>query len=147
MSVPRLRDWQRILAGCVTLWMAVMSADLPTLHACAMHSVGAVPGADARMGGMSGMSGASFTAPNVNGLSLVITVASSAPVRHGFPSGIICDSGRPFRNGRPYSTEIVAPLTVHVVFSWGLPPLPVPVETVVCDINGPARHTAASTPM
>src|SRR5262249_40116743 len=75
---------------------------------------------------------------------VVMIVATSAPVRHGCPAGIICDSGRPLSDGRPYSMEMFAPPIVHVVFACGLPPLPVPVTTVFCADAVPATSTAAS---
>src|SRR4029079_12602661 len=69
---------------------------------------------------------------------LVIVVASSAPVRHGFPAGIISASGRPLRYGRPYSSVMAAPSTVHSDFTCGLPPPPVPVCVVLCSASGTA---------
>jgi hypothetical protein len=73
-----------------------------------------------------------LSAPNFSGLSVVITVASSAPVRHGLPGGITSDSARPLRDGRPYSTEMFAPSIVHALFTCGLPPLPGCTSVVFC---------------
>src|SRR5689334_18275149 len=85
-----------------------------------------------------GVFAASFTDPNVKGLLLVIVVASSAPVRHGSPGGINCASGRPLREGRPYSIAMAAPSTVHSAFTCGLPPRPAPVSVTFCPASGTA---------
>jgi hypothetical protein len=45
--------------------------------------------------------GCSTTLPKVSGLSVVITVAASAPVRHGCPAGMSVAWSRPFSFGRP----------------------------------------------
>src|SRR5947207_997494 len=57
--------------------------------------------------------GWSTTLPKVRGLSVVITVAASAPVRHGWPGGMSVASARPLSFGRPYEIATWAPLTVH----------------------------------
>src|SRR3954464_14964525 len=65
-------------------------------------------------------------------------VATSAPVRHGCPGGIIFASGRPLSDGRPYSMVIAAPSAFHSVFTCGLPPPPVPVSVIFCAASGTA---------
>ena len=50
-------------------------------------------------------------------LSVVMSVASSAPVRHVVFGGISSASDRPFTDGRPYSIEMFAPSIFHVDFT------------------------------
>src|SRR3954471_13281153 len=76
-----------------------------------------------------------------------MTVASSAPVRHALPAGISVASSRPLSEGRPYSTDTLAPSTVHAVFTWGLPPLPMPVCVVVCAAAVMAKIATAVAPV
>jgi hypothetical protein len=53
-------------------------------------------------------------------------------VRQTSPGGIIWLSDRPFKNGRPYSIDKLAPSMVHSVRTWGLPPEPDLSSVVFC---------------